>query len=39
MSGELLYMKIFMERGSSDANGELFKEDDDKAMIKGPYEI
>lgn len=28
-----------MERGSSDANGERFKEDDDKAMLKGPYEI
>ena len=25
--------------GSSDANGERFKEDDDKAMLKGPYEI
>lgn len=25
--------------GSSDANGELFKEDDDKAMLKGQYEI
>lgn len=25
--------------GSSNANGERFKEDDDKAMLKGPYEI
>ena len=24
---------------SSDANSELFKEDDDEAMYKGPYEI
>lgn len=30
---------VLWREGSSDANGELFKEDDDKAMLKGPYEI
>ena len=30
---------VLQREGSSDANGELFKEDDDKAMLKGPYEI
>lgn len=30
---------VLWRAGSSDANGELFKEDDDKAMLKGSYEI
>lgn len=30
---------VLWREGLSDANGELFKEDDDKAMLKGPYEI
>ena len=31
---------IFMQsKESSDANSELFKEDDDEAMYKNPYEI
>ena len=38
MLQDFIFGVLWRER-SSDANGELFKEDDDKAMLKGPYEI